>query len=63
MRRIRAQMPSRGYDVLVGRGCLAGLGAALARRCPSGKTVICCDENVAPLYLEQARLSLRAAGF
>src|SRR5665647_1029579 len=56
-------MPSRAYDVVVGRGCLAGLGGALARRCPGGKTVVCCDENVAPLYLEQARSSLRAAGY
>src|SRR5665647_2300648 len=63
MRRIPARMPSRAYDVLVGRGCLAGLGGALARRCPGGKTVVCCDENVAPLYLEQARSSLRAAGY
>lgn len=63
MRRIPATMPSRAYDVLVGRGCLAGLGGALTRRCPGGKTVVCCDENVAPLYLEQARSSLRAAGY
>ena len=63
MRRIPARMPSRAYDLLVGRGCLAGLGGALARRCPGGKTVVCCDENVAPLYLEQARSSLRAAGY
>src|SRR5450830_804414 len=63
MRRIPATMPSRAYDVLVGRGCLAGLGGALTRRCAGGKTVVCCDENVAPLYLEQARSSLRAAGY
>ena len=48
MRRILAEMPSRSYDVLVGRDCLEGLGAALGRRCPGGKTVVCCDENVAP---------------
>ena len=58
-RRARA---SRAYDVLVGRGCLAGLGGELSRRCPGGKTVVCCDENVAPLYLEPLRVSLRAAG-
>ena len=63
MRRIRAALPSRAYDVLVGRGCLGGLGAALGRRCPGGNTVVCCDENVAPLYLEQVRSSLRAAGY
>jgi 3-dehydroquinate synthase len=63
MRRIPARMPSRAYDVLVGRGCLAGLGGELSRRCPGGKTVVCCDENVAPLYLEQVRATLRAAAF
>ena len=63
MRRIPAPMPSRAYDVLVGRGCLEGLGAAVSRRCPGGTTVVFCDENVAPLYLEQARASLAAAGF
>ncbi len=62
MKRILARMPSRTYDVLVGRGCLAGLGGELSRRCPGGKMVVCCDENVAPLYLEPLRVSLRAAG-
>ena len=63
MRCVPARMPSRAYDVLVGRGCLAGLGAALRRRCPGGRTVVCCDENVASLYLEQVRSSLTAAGY
>jgi 3-dehydroquinate synthase len=62
MRRIRARIPSRDYEVLVGRACLAGLGEAVTRRCQAGRVVVCCDENVAPLYLEQARTSLRAAG-
>ena len=34
-----------------------------SRRCPGGKTVVCCDENVAALYLEQVRSSLRASGY
>ena len=63
MRRIPARMPSRAYDVLVGRGCIAGLGEALSRCCPGGKTVVCCDENVAPLYLEQVRTDLRSSGY
>lgn len=63
MRRIPAPMPSRAYDVLVGRGCLEGLGKALARRCPGGRMVVCCDQNVAPLYLERARSSLHAVGY
>ncbi len=63
MRRIPARMPSRTYDVLVGRGCLAGLGGELSGRFPGGRTVVCCDENVAPLYLEEVRDSLHAAGY
>jgi 3-dehydroquinate synthase len=63
MRRIPARTPSRVYDVLVGRGCLAGIGAALTRRCPGGKTVVCCDENVALLYLDQVCSSLGVAGY
>ena len=63
MRCIRATMPSRAYDVLVGRGCLVGLGEAMSRGCPGGNTVVCCDENVAALYLEQVRASLEAAGY
>jgi 3-dehydroquinate synthase len=63
MRRIPAPLPSRTYEVLIGRDCLAGLGEAVSRRCPSSKAVVCCDENVALLYLEPAGASLRAAGY
>jgi 3-dehydroquinate synthase len=61
--RLRAELPSRSYDVLVARGALAELGAALASLRTPGKAVVCCDENVAPLYLDAARERLRGAGF
>jgi 3-dehydroquinate synthase len=61
--RLRADLPSRSYDVLVDRGALAGLGAALLPLRAPGHAVVCCDENVAALYLDAARGSLRDAGY
>jgi 3-dehydroquinate synthase len=49
--------------VLVGRGCLGALGQAMAARLPLSQAVVCCDENVAPLYLSAVREDLIAAGF
>lgn len=63
MKRLLAVTASRDYDVLVGRGCLPALGHALASRIPGGQAVVCCDENVAPLYLATAHESLQAAGY
>ncbi len=63
MKRLRATPGSRAYDVLVGRGCLTGLGAALRARVPGGQVVVCCDANVAPLYLAAAHESLREVGY
>jgi 3-dehydroquinate synthase len=61
--RLRADVPSRPYDVVVERGALAGLGAALVPLRSPGKAVVCCDENVAPLYLDATSSSMAAAGF
>jgi 3-dehydroquinate synthase len=63
MPRLRAELSSRSYDVLVERGALATLGAGVAKLRAPGKAVVCCDENVAPLYLDPSCASLRAAGF
>ena len=60
--RLHADVPSRSYDVLVDRGALADLGAALLPLRAPVHAVVCCDENVAPLYLDTARVSLRGAG-
>jgi 3-dehydroquinate synthase len=35
---------------------------SVRRLCGRGQTVVCCDENVAPLYLDAVRNSLRTAG-
>ena len=50
------------YDVLVGRGLLAGLGEAQVRRSPGGQVVVITDDNVAPLYLEALTSSMRVGG-
>ena len=63
MARLRAELASRSYDVLVAHGALSGLGAALGPLRAPAHVVVCCDENVAPLYLETASESLRGAGF
>jgi 3-dehydroquinate synthase len=63
LKRIRARTRSRDYDVLVGTGVLDELGSALLSRHEGGKCVVCCDENVASLYLERARASLAGSGF
>lgn len=61
--RLLAQTHQRDYEVVVGDGLLAALGAEWRRCAPPGQAVVCSDENVAPLYLEQAVASLAGAGF
>jgi 3-dehydroquinate synthase len=63
VRRVSSSGLSRDYDVLVGRGLLAGAGAEIERRLGGRQAVVCCDENVAPLYLEEVRRSLTDAGY
>jgi 3-dehydroquinate synthase len=63
MKRVSSFGLSRDYDVVVGRGVLAALGEEARRAAAGTRAVVCCDENVAPLYLEAARASLSAAGY
>jgi 3-dehydroquinate synthase len=62
VRRLTVHAASRTYPILVGRGVLEELGGAVRKACGEGQTVVLCDENVAPLYLDRARRSLQAAG-
>ena len=50
------------YDVKIGRGLLDTLGTELSALA-SGSVLIVTDTNVAPLWLERAEASLKAAGF
>ncbi|MCI6845326.1 MAG: 3-dehydroquinate synthase [Coriobacteriaceae bacterium] len=55
--------PSRSYEVYIGRGLLASLGALVTKACPTAAHVaLVSDSNVAPLYAPPAAESLRAAG-
>ncbi len=62
MPRLRAELPSRAYDVVVADGALDGVGDAVASLRPGVQAVVCTDENVAPLYLDRVHVALREAG-
>jgi 3-dehydroquinate synthase len=51
------------YPAIIAPGGLAGLGAALRKRVKSPRAAVLTDENVRPLYAEQALAALRGAGF
>ena len=63
MKRVASAGLSRDYDVLVGRGALAALGDEARRAAGGARAVVCCDENVAPLYLEAATEGLATADY
>jgi 3-dehydroquinate synthase len=63
VRRVPSAGLARDYEVVVGRGLLAALGGEARRAAGGTRAVVCCDENVAPLYLEQVRASLARAGY
>ena len=52
----------RSYDIAIGRGLLASLGARIAELRPRAKAVIVTDENVARLHLAGAEAALAHAG-
>jgi 3-dehydroquinate synthase len=54
---------ARSYEAIVGRGALPDLGARSRPLVQGDAAVVCCDDNVAPLYLQQARESLESVGF
>ena len=54
---------SKKYDVLIGRGLFDELGVQAAKVLRGRRVVVVSDTNVAPLYLDRALDSLKAAGF
>ena len=52
----------RGYDIVIGRGVLASLGARIAALRPGVRTAVVTDRTVAKHWLEPAEASLSAAG-
>jgi 3-dehydroquinate synthase len=59
---VRVALDARSYDIVIGRGLLASLGARIAALRPGAKAVIVSDENVAKHHLAAAEAVLSQAG-
>ena len=59
---VNVALGERAYDIVIGRGVLATLGARIAALKPGAKAAIVTDENVGKLYLAAAKQSLADAG-
>ncbi|KJC48088.1 3-dehydroquinate synthase [Bradyrhizobium sp. LTSP849] len=55
-------LENRAYDIVIGRGELASLGARIAALRPGVRTAVVTDRTVAKHWLEPAEASLAAAG-
>jgi len=53
---------ARAYDITIGRGLIAGLGARIAALRPGAKTAIVSDATVAKRHLAAAEAALKSAG-
>ena len=61
--KVTVDLGPRSYDILIGPGLLAELGALCKRLGLGGNCMVVSDSNVDPLYGEPARRSLKQAGF
>ncbi|HXZ23009.1 MAG TPA: 3-dehydroquinate synthase [Pseudolabrys sp.] len=52
----------RSYDIVIGRGLLAGLGGRIKALRPGARTAIVTDETVAKLHLDATEAALKSAG-
>jgi 3-dehydroquinate synthase len=59
---VRVSLDTRSYDIVIGRGLLASLGARIAALRPGAKAVIVTDENAARYHLAAAEAALTDAG-
>jgi 3-dehydroquinate synthase len=59
---VNVALGERAYDIVIGRGVLASLGARVAALRPAAKVAIVTDETVASLHLCAAEAALSAAG-
>jgi 3-dehydroquinate synthase len=59
---VKVALGERAYDIVIGRGLLASLGARVAALRPAARAAIICDEAVAPLHLPVATAALTNAG-
>ncbi|MGB0749515.1 MAG: 3-dehydroquinate synthase [Magnetospiraceae bacterium] len=60
---MRVDLGPRSYDIVIGDGVLAEIGARMAAVLSSRRAHVITDENVAPHYLDRVMASLGAAGF
>ena len=59
---VNVPLAGRGYDIVIGRGVIASLGARLAALRPGAKAAIVNDENVARHHLAVVESALASAG-
>ncbi len=59
---VEVALGARGYDIVIGRGLLASLGARVAALRPKAKAAIVTDRVVADRYLAAAEAALTDAG-
>ena len=59
---VRVALDARSYDIVIGRGTLASLGARIAALRPGAKAVVVSDDNVARHHLAAAESALSQAG-
>ena len=59
---VNVALGARSYDIVIGRGVLASLGARIAALRPGARAVIVTDDNVARYHLEAAEAALRESG-
>lgn len=55
---VRVPLGDDSYDVILGRGLLANLGALLAEHCPASRYAIATDSTVKPLYGDRVLAAL-----
>ena len=59
---VHVGLGERAYDIVIGHGVLAELGARIAALRPGARTAIVTDQSVAKHWLEPAEAALAAAG-
>jgi 3-dehydroquinate synthase len=59
---VKVALGTRSYDIIIGRGLLASLGARIAALRPGAKAVVVTDGNVARHHLDPAEAALSHAG-
>ena len=59
---VKVALGDRSYDIVIGRGLIASLGARIAALRPRAQAAIITDEHVARLHLSAVEAALTAAG-